>query len=52
MDQGGTEVHGTTFTEIMEFDELLVRQLMDKVAVCDERSEEGLKSGVLISIQR
>lgn len=39
-------------TEVMEYDELLVRRLIDKVTACDERAEEGLKSGVLISIQR
>ena len=39
-------------TEVMEYDELLVRRLIEKVTVYDERFEVEFKSGVSISIQR
>ena len=39
-------------TEVTEYDELLVRRLIEKVTVYDERFEVEFKSGASISIQR
>lgn len=39
-------------TEVTEYDELLVRRLIEKVTVYDERFDVELKSGASISIQR
>ena len=39
-------------TEVTEYDELLVRRLIEKVTVYDEQFEVEFKSGASISIQR
>lgn len=39
-------------TEVMEYDELLVRRLIEKVTVYDERFEVEFKSGVKVDVER
>lgn len=39
-------------TEISEYDELLVRRLIEKVTVYDERFEVKFKSGALVDVKR
>ena len=39
-------------TEITEYDELLVRRLIEKVTVYDERFEVEFKSGAKVDVER
>ena len=39
-------------TEVTEYDELLVRRLIEKVTVYDERFEVELKSGMSVGVKR
>ena len=39
-------------TEVAEYDELLVRRLIEKVTVYDERFEVELKSGAKVDVER
>lgn len=39
-------------TEVTEYDELLVRRLIEKVTVYDERFEVEFKSGVMVDVKR
>ena len=40
------------FTEVTEYDELLVRRLIEKVTVYDERFEVEFKSGTKVDVER
>ena len=42
----------TQSTEISEYDELLVRRLIEKVTVYDERFEVEFKSGATVDVER
>ena len=39
-------------TEVMEYDEQLVRQLIEKITVYDERFEVEFKSGAKVDVER
>lgn len=39
-------------TEVMEYDELLVRRLIEKITVYDERFEVEFKSGTKVDVER
>ena len=39
-------------TEVTEYDELLVRRLIEKVTVYDERFEVEFKSGTKVDVER
>lgn len=39
-------------TEVTEYDELLVRRLIEKVTVYDERFEVEFKSGAKVDVER
>lgn len=39
-------------TEVLEYDEQLVRQLIEKVTVYDERFEVEFKSGMTVDVER
>ena len=39
-------------TEIVEYDEQLVRRLIEKVTVYDERFEVEFKSGMIVDVER
>lgn len=39
-------------TEVTEYDELLVRRLIEKVTVYDERFEVEFKSGMMVDVER
>ena len=39
-------------TEVLEYDELLVRRLIEKVTVYEERFEVEFKSGMTVDVKR